>query len=173
MIGFKQLRSKLNESLGIAERFKYLDNEIVITEDLNCVINGIKSLIHFESVEAAREYAIKQIDSADLTEVFIVNESKIAELLKKHDLVEKVTDTHIKSYVSFLENKTFTLDPVILEIKKNTSELSNKYEFILDDDTRVAIDEETINRLREDKYMMVEYMRESKENFLQIIKEAQ
>ena len=64
---------------------------------------------------------------------------------------------------------------MLVEIKQKSSSVPGKIEHNLDDGSVVAIDEDTqtkLNTLLEDKYQIVEYMRESKENFMRIIKEV-
>lgn len=179
MIKYKQLRNKLNESLGIVESVIYFDDEgnkhtIIVDNKMQCSIDGVVSAIQFDSIDEAVEYAKSQIEVEQIVEdVTVINEVKIAELLKKHNLVEKVTDTHIRSYVDCYNSKEFTIDPVITEMKRSDIGLSDKFEYVLKDGTTVAISEETLNDLTvelKDKYKIVEYMRENKHNFMQIIK---
>jgi hypothetical protein len=179
MIRFKQLRKELNESLGIAESVVYFDDEgnrhiIVVDEDMRCSIDGNTSAIQFESIEEALEHAKAQIAVEHIAEeVTVITETKIAELLKKHNLVERVTDTHIRSCVDCYNSKEFTLDPVITEMKRGEMGLSDKFEYVLNDGSIIAISEKTLSDLTvelKDKYKIVEHMRENKHNFMQIIK---
>ena len=81
----------------------------------------------------------------------------------------------VESYLDLASSNLFTIDPVLLEIKQRSSSLSGKIEHKLSDGSVVAINEETqnlLNTLLEDKYQIVEYMRESKQNFMRIIKEV-
>ena len=175
---FNEFRKKINESLGILESFVYIKEDkkyqITITSDMRCSVNGSISGIQFESINEAKDYAIKQIQTTDLIEnVSVISESKVAELIAKHDITERITDTHIKSYIDYFNSKEFTIDPVISEMKKYSGDISGKYDYILTDGSRVAISENTLQELSEmlqNKYEIVEFMRESKENFMQIIR---
>lgn len=101
---------------------------------------------------------------------------KIANLIKEHHDI-KVTNKLIESYIELASSKTFSVDPVVSGIRSFNSVSSiieNKIDYVLNDGSTVAIDEDTqlmLNDLLEDKYQIVEYMRESKDNFIRIIKE--
>ena len=69
----------------------------------------------------------------------------------------------------------FTIDPIVIAIKESkVSEFAGKLTYELNDGSKVAIDESTqrtLNNLLLDRNEIVEYMRESKSNFVRIIKE--
>jgi hypothetical protein len=70
-----------------------------------------------------------------------------------------------------LSSKQFTVDPVVSELKNVDS--FGKYEFMLNDGSRVSLSEETHSQLRhllKDKYDIVEYMKESYDNFKEVVK---
>ena len=102
-------------------------------------------------------------------------EEKIVSLIRKHHSIDRITDTLVESYIELASSNIFTIDPVIVEIKQKTSSLPGKLEYTLEDGNTVAINEDTqklLTTLLDDKYQIVEYMRESKENFMRIIKEV-
>lgn len=100
--------------------------------------------------------------------------TKIAEIIKEyHDV--KVTDTLIESYIEVASSNTFSVDPVICELRK-INKLDNlvegKISYTLKDGTFIAIDEATqdyLNNLLHNQNEIIEYMRESKENFLKVL----
>ena len=103
----------------------------------------------------------------------IANE-KIAAIIKEyHDV--KVTDTLIESYVELASSNIFSVDPVICELRK-INKLDNliegKLNYTLNDGSIIAINEATqdcLNKLLTNQTEIIEYMRESKENFLFIL----
>lgn len=102
--------------------------------------------------------------------------TKIAEIIKEyHDV--KVTDTLIESYIELASSNTFSVDPVICELRK-INKLDNlvegKISYTLKDGTFIAIDEATqdyLNNLLHNQNEIIEHMRESKENFLNVLKQ--
>jgi predicted GNAT superfamily acetyltransferase len=83
----------------------------------------------------------------------------------------------IESYISLASSKTFSVDPVVTGIRSLNSIgslIEGKIDYVLEDGSSVAIDKDTqeiLNSLLEDKYQLVEYMRESKQNFAHVVRE--
>lgn len=107
-----------------------------------------------------------------------ISDSKIASIIKEYHGV-KVTDTLIESYLELAKSKAFTVDPIAADIRnlnKFDKLVEGKIDYILEDESIVAINEETqllLNKLLQDNYDIVSYMRESKENFLQVIQQIE
>jgi hypothetical protein len=134
----------------------------------------------FESLEEARKY-IKSKTFSEKLEVQIsqeiyeeISENRIANIIREHHDI-KVTDTLIESYIALASSKIFTLDPVVHQIRKLNKldvVVENKLHYQLDDGSIVAINEATLqvlNNLLHKQTDIVEYMRESKENFFYVI----
>lgn len=167
---------------------QHLCGEQIKEEAVHCGVNIILSVndkifvdfkpTELSNIEEAKQY-IQQIKFEEELAKELYEDIpavKIANLIKEyHDV--KITDTLIESYVNLASSKTFSVDPVIHGIRSFNSIdslLENKIDYVLSDGTSVAIDEETqemLNKLLEDKYQIVEYMRESKDNFMHVIKE--
>ena len=80
----------------------------------------------------------------------------------------------IESYIELASSNIFTVDPVILEMKTGSTLIAGKLDYTLEDGTVVAIDESTqsnLNMLLKDRPEIVEYMRESKDNFMRIVRD--
>ena len=81
----------------------------------------------------------------------------------------------IESYIELASSNLFSVDPVVVAIKERSAvEFSGKLEYQLADGNIVAINEdtqETLNTLLENKPEIVDYMRESKNNFMRILRE--
>jgi vacuolar-type H+-ATPase subunit I/STV1 len=138
----------------------------------------------FESLEEARKY-IKSKTFSEKLEVQIsqeiyeeISENRIANIIREHHDI-KVTDTLIESYIALASSKIFTLDPVVHQIRKLNKldvVVENKLQYQLDDGSIVAINEATLqvlNNLLHKQTDIVEYMRESKENFFYVIVKTQ
>lgn len=134
----------------------------------------------FESLEEARKY-IKNKHCSEAIETEIIekqyeeiSENRIANIIKEHHDI-KVTDTLIESYLELASSKIFTVDPVVQEIRKLNkldSLIENKVHYELQDGSIVAIDEQTqeqLNNLLAIHKDVVEYMRESKDNFFNVV----
>lgn len=128
------------------------------------------------SLEEAIYYVKSYIDTKIILEDNnTIPEEKIVDLIQKHHNI-KITDTLVESYKQLASSNIFSIDPVLIEIRQKTSNLPGKLEYSLNDGTTVAINEDTqrlLNTLLEDKYQIVEYMRESKENFMHVIRELE
>lgn len=100
--------------------------------------------------------------------------TKIAEIIKEyHDT--KVTDTLIESYITVASSNTFSVDPVVYELRKYNKLdrlIEGKISYTLKDNSVVAIDESTqdyLNKILSNQSDIVEYMTESKENFMHVL----
>jgi hypothetical protein len=147
-------------------------------EDGKVCIDGSET--DFNSVEEARQY-IKQEYIADKlaqevsTESYEeLSEEKVANIIKEHHNI-KITDTLIENYIKLASSRIFTIDPVILEIRslnKLDRLVEGKLHYVLSDENIVAIDETTqekLNNLLQNQHEIIEYMRESKENFMYVL----
>ena len=101
--------------------------------------------------------------------------NKIAEIIKEyHDV--KVTDTLIETYIELAYSNIFSVDPVICELRKYNKLdrlIEGKLNYTLNDGSVIAIDESTqdyLNKLLNNQNEIVEYMKESKANFLHVLK---
>lgn len=177
MLTLTTLKVKLSESSGVLDSFIYQDKRVVISKDLSITVNEEKIDSDINNLEEAREYVKSYINNSIILEDIdtVIPEEKIVNLVNKYHNIEKITDTIVESYLELASSNLFTIDPVLLEIKQRSSSLPGKIEHSLSDGSVVAISEETqnlLNTLLEDKYQIVEYMRESKHNFMRIIKEV-
>jgi len=152
------------------------------TEDGKVLVNGSETA--FKTLEEARrhikeEHIAKKLEqevSKDLYEN--LSDNTVAHIIKEyHDV--KVTDTLIENYISLASSKIFTIDPVVQEIRKLNkldNLVENKLHYVLNDDSIVAISERTqsfLNNLLQDQTDIIEYMRESKENFFYVLEQIE
>lgn len=104
-----------------------------------------------------------------------IEDGRIASIIKEYHEDIKVTNTLIESYKELASSNIFNIDPVAQEIRKLNkldSIVENKIHYRLNDNTIVAINEETqqqLNNLLATQKEIVEYMRESKSNFLHVL----
>ena len=119
------------------------------------------------STRALEEQAKKELyeELSDKTIANIINEY--------HDI--KVTDTLVESYKELASSHIFSVDPVVQKIRslnKLDSLVEGKFHYVLKDDSIVAINETTqerLNNLLQNQTEIIEYMRESKENFMHVL----
>lgn len=174
---FNNFRKTLQEGLGVLETYTYQDKCVVIGDNFDVTIDGQHINEQFESLEEARNYTRKYIETKNVLEDIDteIPEERVAHYIRQYHSVEKITDTLVESYIELASSNLFTVDPVALAIKdRSVKEFSGKYEYNLADGNIVAINEdtqETLNRLLQDKPEIVDYMRESKDNFMRIIRE--
>ena len=164
---------------GVQESVRSYNNLIEKFEDY-ILINGEQT--DFSTIEEARAYiknkhyseTLQQELSDELYED--IPDIHVASIIKEHHNV-KVTDTLIESYVNLASSKIFTIDPVVQEMRslnKLDHLIEGKIHYELADGSIVAINEssqETLNNVLANQQEIIEYMRESKENFLSILEE--
>ena len=172
--------SKTLKRSGVEKTVRSFGHFIELTQEGLVYIDGVES--EFESLEEARSY-IKNKHFSEKLENQISNETyeeisenQIAKIIKEHHDI-KVTDKLIESYIDLASSKIFTLDPVVHSIRKLNKldvVIENKLYYELQDGSKVAINETTqeiLNKLLEKHTDVVEYMRESKENFLYVVEQ--
>lgn len=136
--------------------------------------------MHFKQFISTLKVKQQEEQSASLVEEVTkeiyeeIPNNKIAEIIKEyHDV--KVTDTLIESYIELASSNIFSVDPVICELRKYNKLdrlIEGKLNYTLSDNSIVAINESTqdyLNKLLHNQTDIVEYMRESKENFLHVL----
>jgi hypothetical protein len=173
---YKQLYRKLNESKESFISF----GKVVHYQDGKLTIDGDIISEEFGSLEEAKEYCKSLYISHKLEEDIKVEtyeeleENRIAKIISEHHNI-KVTDTLIESYLELASSKLFTVDPVVSDIRKlNKLDqiLEGKFDYRLSDGSTIIISEvaqENLNNLLKDQKDIIEYMRESKENFLHVL----
>lgn len=182
---FNQFQNNLNKIM-LGERvvdqafcYGYLIQE---TEN-RILIDG--NAVEFSSLEEAKEHIKQQILKEEVEqevekEIYEeISNNKIATIIKEYYNGVKVTDTLIESFVELASSKLFTANPVAYEIRKiNKLDrlVENKVDYKLNDGSIVAIDEETqekINNLFNGHDDIINYMRESKDNFLSVVEQIE
>lgn len=167
-MSLERFRNNSNVMNYKGHRASVIDNNLYIDSEL--VYEGCGD------ISSAYAYSRSYIDNLVIIENSTVNKDNIASLISKHHDV-KITNRLIEAYAELISSEQFdefTLDPVLLEIKSESSSFSNKIEFTLRDGENVAISEETISQLSSldvDKYRLVSFMNESKDNFMAVIQE--
>jgi len=166
----------------VVESIRSYQQLIEKSEDGKIWIN--KQETEFTSIEEARQYIkqehiSKKLEEQISTELYEdISENKVATIIKEyHDV--KITDTLIENYIQLASSRIFSIDPVVQEIRK-LNKLDNlvegKLHYVLDDDSIVAIDEgtqERLNNLLQNQSDIIKYMRESKQNFMHVIEKLE
>jgi hypothetical protein len=170
----------LNTLTGNTARVHSYGHIIEQTSNGKILIDGEKT--SFTDLEEARQYIktqkyTKTIEEQVKTELYEdIPDNKIANIIKEHHDI-KVTDTLIESYIELASSKLFTVDPVVLDIRnlnKLDKLIEGKIDYKLADGTIIAINESTQDKLTElfkDEQEIIEHMRESKENFIDVLKQ--
>lgn len=103
---------------------------------------------------------------------------KIASIIREQS-DKRVTDTLILEYISIAQSQEFTIDPIVLEIRKlNRADIliEGRLHYKLNDGNVIVITEETqelLNVLYKDHLDVLEFVRESKENFMSILEKLE
>jgi len=163
---------------NVVESIRSYRQLIEKTDEDKILINGIET--EFTSLEEAKQYIkddyishqLEEEVSKELYEELSYN--TVATIIKEyHDI--KVTDKLIETYLQLASSNMFSVDPVVHKIRfmnKLDRIVENKLHYVLADDSCVAINEATqdrLNRLLVNQTEIIEYMRESKENFFHVL----
>lgn len=92
--------------------------------------------------------------------------------IMEHYQLDSVPSILVEEYSALIESDRFSIDPVVVELRANQCSLHNKINYMLEDESIVSINNYTRNKLQSllfNKYNVVEYMNESKDNFFKII----
>lgn len=178
---FNQFQKQLSKSLSeseIVRQTQYFGKLIQEAEDGSILVDRV--LTCFLSLEEAKQ-SIKYTKIKEDIEHHIhselyenISDTKIAEIIHEHHDV-KVTDKLVESYIELASSKTFTLDPVVYDIRNyNTSDriIESKLDFKLDDGSHVMIDDNTYNRINKvfaEHVEVIHHMRQSADNFLSVV----
>lgn len=178
-MNFQQFTKRMKEGVCgsvIKEEDECHGHNIILTEDGKVFVDFKETQL--TSIEEAKQF-IEQIKFEEEIAQELYEEIpavKIANLIKEHHNI-KVTNKLIETYIELASSKTFSVDPVVTGIRSLNSIgsiIENKIDYTLDDGSVVVISEESqlkLNTLLEDKYQLVEYMRESKDNFMHVLRE--
>ena len=146
--------------------------------------SSLKNTSGYKKIEEARQQAREIQDKQKLAETIVKNtyqelsEHTVASIIKEHHNI-KVTDTLIESYLELASSNTFSVDPVVHKIRsinKLDRLVEGKLHYILADNSTVAINEETqdrLNKLLDNQTEIIEYMRESKEHFFHVLEQIE
>ncbi|CAB4127050.1 hypothetical protein UFOVP84_47 [uncultured Caudovirales phage] len=177
---YSQFSKKLQETVsgtGIQECTHFYSNTIQRTIDNTILINN--EVTQFKNLSEAKNYIKYSEQAKDIInnlreEFFSENISKIADIIKEEHNI-KVTNKIVEQYIKIASDKSFSTDPVISKIREMNefdSIINGKLHYVLEDESVIAIDTEThqyINNLLENKPNVVEFMKESSTNFLNIL----
>ena len=144
-----------------------------------------RDVTEFESIEEAREFIMHEMISENIfreiqnEQYEILSSNNVASLIREHHSDIRVTDSLIESYIELASSKIFSTDPVISSIRDLTKLnrlVETKIDYVLDDGSVVLIDDTTfdlINNIFANHTDVIEYMRESKEHFLDVINQLE
>ena len=178
---YYELKSSLKKS-NIIENVRSYLQLIEKTEEGKILINGLNT--NHKTIEEARKYIKEDYDTKQLAEKITkdtyqeISEHTVASIIKEHHDI-KVTDTLIESYVELASSNMFSVDPAVQKIRslnKLDRVVEGKLHYVLADNSTVAINEETqdrLNKLLGNQTEIIEYMRESKENFFHVLEQIE
>jgi len=178
---YYELKSSFQKS-NIVESVRSYRQLIEKTDEGKILINGLNT--NHKTIEEARKYIKEDYDTHQLASKITkdtyqeISEHTVASIIKEHHDI-KVTDTLIESYVELASSNMFSVDPVVHKIRslnKLDRIVEGKLHYILADNSTVAINEDTqdiLNKLLNNQKDIVEYMRESKENFFYVLEQIE
>ena len=180
-MNYNELKSSLRKT-NIVERVRSYRQLIEKTDEGKILINGLNT--NYMNIEEARNHIKEYYDTQQLAEKITkdtyqeISEHTVAIIIKEHHEI-KVTDTLIESYIELASSNIFSVDPVVQKIRslnKLDRIVEGKLHYVLADNSTVAINEETQDRLNNilgNQTEIIEYMRESKENFFHVLEQIE
>lgn len=178
---FKQFQNTVyNKALGadVVRQSQAYDHVLAESADGRVFVDGSETLFSSleEAIESFKQQRIQEDIQQEIQNELYEEMSDIivADIIKKHHDV-KVTDTLIESYVELASSKLFTTDPVAQDIRKYNKldqVLEGHLDYKLNDGSVIIITEGTqrrINNIFNQHQDIIEYMRESKDNFLDVL----
>lgn len=141
-----------------------VDRAETLFSSIDEAISHIKQHIIQEDIQKEIQQDVYE-DMPDVT---------VADIIKEHHDGVRITDTLIESYVELASSKLFTTDPVAQDIRKLNKldcVVEGRVDYVLNDGSKIIITEgaqEKINKLFRQHPDVVEYMRESVDNFLSV-----
>ena len=174
--------TKSIKAANIVEHIRSYRHNIMLTTEGKVLLDGSET--EFKSLEEARQYVIQEHIAIKLEKEVSKNlyeeisDAKVASIIREHFDI-KVTDTLIESYIKLASSNIFTVDPVVQSIRQLNrldTIVEGKIHYVLDDDSIVAINEQTqerLNNLLTNQSEIIEYMRESSSNFLHVLEQIE
>jgi hypothetical protein len=174
----KEFYSKLNKN--VVETFISYGRTVQFTLNGTVIVEGKEHSKKFDNIEEAKKYCKDQYISEQLQEQvrqeIASDTTTIAKIIREHYSV-KVTIPLIESYIEYASSKQFTLDPVVIDLRK-TNKLTNliegKIDFILEDGNSVALEESTLIKIKtlinNDETVKIEEMRKSIDKFISVVR---
>lgn len=175
---YTEFTQKLNEAKGVKRTLRYYNHLIESDEYGLIYVDGDETL--FETLEEARDSIHQDIVAKKLTEEVAkdtyeqLTENTIVKVIRKYS-DDKITDTLIEQYITLASSNVFTIDPIVCELRKiNKIDrlIEGKTHFVLENGDKVALESATIKRINSlliDQNEIVDYMKESSENFLHVV----
>jgi hypothetical protein len=178
---YYELTKSLKRS-DVVESIRSYSHLIEKTSEDKILINGVET--KYKSLEEAKDFIKQEYISQKLEEQVSkesydeLSDEKVASIIKEyHDV--KVTDTLIETYIKLASSNIFSVDPVVQDIRslnKLDRIVEGKIHYVLADESIVAINPQTqdhLNKLLGNQTEIIEYMRESKENFLHVLEQLE
>ena len=140
----------------------------VFIDDVKTDLTNLEEAKELINNQKVQELILNQITTEELSP------NTIADIITRHHDT-RVTDTLIESYIELASSKIFTIDPVVTEMKTKHSVgtiLENHLDFILEDSSKILVSDKMlqhINNVLGEHTNIIEYMRESKDNFLHVL----
>jgi hypothetical protein len=178
----KGLYSKKGDYGNVVAVTTHYEHQIIENDKGNYYVDGILVESKLKNLEEVKQY-IELQEVANKTKIQLyedILDIKLAGIIRKYNENTKVTTKLIESYMSLASSKIFSLDPVLLEMRK-TYKVANifesKIDFRLNDNKQVAISEQTLKKIENllnntsDKKEIIDYMRENINNFLYVVRQ--
>ena len=180
-MNYYELKSSLRKT-NIVEGVMSYRQLIEKTDEGKILINGLAT--DHKTIEEARKYIKEEHNTHQLADKITkdtyqeISENTVASIIKEHYDI-KVTDTLIESYIELASSNMFSVDPVVQKIRslnKLDRIVEGKLHYVLADNSTVAINEDTqdiLNKILGNQTEIIEYMRESKENFFHVLEQLE
>lgn len=176
-MNYKQFTKQFKKT-GIVESARSYSHILEKNDKGTVLVDGKET--KFDTIEEARQHIkqnhiAQQLEEQASKELYEeLSDNTIANIINEYHNV-KVTDTLVESYKELASSTMFSVDPVVHRIRslnKLDRLVEGKLHYVLNDESIVAIDESTqerLNKLLQNQNEIIDYMRKSKQQFTYVI----
>jgi len=127
-----------------------------------------------DSLREARQICNDTILVESIQDSYL-SDNTIIESISYHRPDIRITNRLLEQYRDTIEQKIFTLDPIVLDILETFNQdcsISERFDFMLEDGSHVIISKELLDKLNILNREEIQKMSESIESFIEIVEEV-
>lgn len=181
-MNYSEFTSSAYEELGIQSEIECFEHTLALTTDDRILVDGVET--SFKTLKEAREHiksssdGPRQVDIRE--EVFrAIPQQMVVDLIRKYHPETKITNKLVESYLVAAADRVLSTDYTLRDLRSlypADTVFENHTDYKLDDGSVVMISEstqKTLNKILGKHQNIIDHMRESKENFMDVINQIE